>query len=368
MESVMDMARMAFGKDTLTRLSSWLGEGPAETKAAVQDAIPASLVGLADQASTEEGSRALLGRLQRGDYPQLDVGDLDRAASDPETTDRLALSSQGLMAGMFGGKLGSLTDGIARHAGISRGAVSKLLALATPLVMSLIGKQTASQHLDAGGLRRYLGEERNAAAGLLPGPLANLLGPGQTAAAAAVVPHRRGFPWWIVGLLVLLAGIAYALSRIGRRESARAPATVTAPMSPPTETLTTGDVSAFNRVLEGSTPLPQRFVLDLKFTTDSADIEAGSRSLLDDLAGALASHPQAKIRVEGHTDATGAPEVNRQLSQARAEATRSYLGDKGIEASRIETAGFGAERPVASNDTATGRAENRRTELVLIAR
>ena len=106
MESVMDMAQGFLGGDMLSRVSSWLHESPAGTKAAMQDALPVSVLGLANQAQSEEGSRALLGRFQRGDYPHLEADELGRAVTDPETTDRLVQSNRGFTEGMFGGKLG----------------------------------------------------------------------------------------------------------------------------------------------------------------------------------------------------------------------------------------------------------------------
>ena len=137
----------------------------------------------------------------------------------------------------------------------------------------------------------------------------------------------------------------------------------------PTVPLTAGSVSALNRFLDGNAPPPQRFVLqDLRFTTDSAEIEPGSRQVLDDVAGVLAAHPSARVRVEGHTDSTGTIDANRQLSLARADSTKKYLTERGVDASRIDTAGLGSSRPLASNDTPEGRAENRRTELVVTAR
>ena len=117
MESVMDMAQGFFGGDMLGRVSSWLHESPAGTKAAVQDALPVSLLGLANQAQSEEGSRALLGRFQRGDYPHLEAGRArTRRDAIPTTTDRLVQSNRGFTEGMFGGKLGPIVDGMAEHA------------------------------------------------------------------------------------------------------------------------------------------------------------------------------------------------------------------------------------------------------------
>jgi outer membrane protein OmpA-like peptidoglycan-associated protein len=377
MESVMDMAQGFFGSDMLGRVSSWLHESPAGTKAAMQDALPVSLLGLANQASSEEGSRALLGRFQRGDYPHLEADELGRAVSDPDTTDRLVQSNRGFTEGMFGGKLGPIVDGMAEHAGVSKSAISKVLALATPVVLGMIGKRAVSQNLDAGGLRSFLGEQQKMAARVLPASLTRLLVPGGTAAAATLGERRgpaivgpldrpRAFPWWLVGLLAAIAVIVFAWGRRSHHPVPRSQVISEHVVSVP---LTAGSVSALSRFLDGNTALPQRFVLqDLRFTTDSADIDGTSRQVLDDVAGVLQSHPTARILVEGHTDSTGAPDTNRELSLARAESTRKYLGERGIDPSRIETAGFGATRPLASNDTPEGRAINRRTELVVTAR
>jgi outer membrane protein OmpA-like peptidoglycan-associated protein len=380
MESVMDKAQGFFGKDTLGRVSSWLHESPAGTKAAVQDALPVSLLGLANQASTDEGSRALLSRFQRGDYPHLEADELDRAVKDPETTDRLVQTNRGFTEGMFGGKLGPLVDGMAEHAGVSRSAVSKVLGLATPIVLGMIGKRAIAERLDAGGLRRMLGEQQQVASRRLPSSLSRLLVPAGAGAAAGhavrreadvirigAEPRRRPFPWWLIGLLAAIAVVIFGWGRKSRhlREAQRAGMSARAPMPE----ITAGSVSALDAFLEGDAPTPQGFILrDLTFSKDSAEISPMSRPVLDDVASVLATHGNARVRVEGHTDPSGVPAANRQLSQARAEATKRYLISRGVDGSRIEAAGYGADRPIASNDTATGRAQNRRTELVVLSK
>jgi outer membrane protein OmpA-like peptidoglycan-associated protein len=377
MESVMDMAQGFFGGETLSRVSAWLHETPASTRAAVQDALPASLIGLANQASSEEGSRALLGRLQRGDYPHLDPEELKAAVHDHEATDRIVQSNKGFMEGMFGGKLPNVVDGIAEHSGVSRSAMAKVLALVAPVVLGMIGKRAVSQNLDPGGLRNFLGEQGRMAAKALPGSVTKLLVPaGAAAAATSVFAHHRaptaaettrraGFPWWLIGLL---AAIAVAIFAWGRR-SHRQGQDLTAPAVATTPVLTGGDVAPLRAFLDGNMPAPQRFVLqDLRFSPDSADIEAGTRQVLDDVANVLREHPSANIRVEGHTDATGSPEANRILSQSRADVTKRYLVERGVQEGRIQTIGFGADRPLAPNESAEGRAKNRRTELIVVTR
>ncbi|HEU4579173.1 MAG TPA: OmpA family protein [Polyangiaceae bacterium] len=86
---------------------------------------------------------------------------------------------------------------------------------------------------------------------------------------------------------------------------------------------------------------------------------------LDTVVQALAAYPDRPILVEGYTDSQGSEEKNQQLSQRRAEAVREYLQQRGIDPARLRAVGKGEANPVASNDTAEGRANNRRVEIVV---
>jgi OOP family OmpA-OmpF porin len=101
------------------------------------------------------------------------------------------------------------------------------------------------------------------------------------------------------------------------------------------------------------------------FDTAKATIQRRSFKLLDQVAKILIEHPELeKVLIEGHTDSQGKAESNRKLSQRRAEAVRSYLIKKGVAAERLEAKGFGPDRPIADNDTAKGRAANRRVDFI----
>lgn len=114
--------------------------------------------------------------------------------------------------------------------------------------------------------------------------------------------------------------------------------------------------------------LPARFLLDdLRFDVASSDIRGEPRTIAV-VSESLRAHPTARIRVEGHTDSTGDAERNRALSEQRAASVRDAIIASGIETNRIEVAGYGSERPVADEATEDGRAQNRRTEIVLIER
>ena len=73
--------------------------------------------------------------------------------------------------------------------------------------------------------------------------------------------------------------------------------------------------------------------------------------------------PNLKIEISGHTDNTGSASLNDKLSQERAEAVVNYLKSKGVAANRMTAKGYGSSKPIASNATASGRQENRRTEF-----
>jgi outer membrane protein OmpA-like peptidoglycan-associated protein len=104
---------------------------------------------------------------------------------------------------------------------------------------------------------------------------------------------------------------------------------------------------------------------DVLFDTGSANLKPGAREKLAKVAGILLSHRGLKLQVEGHTDSVGSEDYNQRLSENRASSVRTYLVEQGIAANSIGTAGFGETSPVASNDTAAGRQQNRRVELIV---
>lgn len=104
---------------------------------------------------------------------------------------------------------------------------------------------------------------------------------------------------------------------------------------------------------------------DVTFDTGRATIKREYRPLLDDMALILNEYAQTTISVTGHADSTGGAQANYQLSEARARAVSQALQDRGVILSRVNVAGMGESRPVASNDTAEGRQQNRRVEIVL---
>ena len=100
-----------------------------------------------------------------------------------------------------------------------------------------------------------------------------------------------------------------------------------------------------------------KFIL---FNTGKSTFKAGVTEKLDAMVDVMNTNPNANFVIEGHTDSTGSANVNSRISKARAMAVRDYLVKKGIATTRLDAQGFGEGQPIASNDTAEGREQNRR--------
>lgn len=110
-------------------------------------------------------------------------------------------------------------------------------------------------------------------------------------------------------------------------------------------------------------PSPDQLVLRVQFRTDSTALLRRTLPVLDTIARALIAMPDAHWEVQGHTGNVGTPEHNRILAQGRAQAVVDYLVRRGVDRSHLAAVGFGQDRPVVSNSTVEGRAQNRRVQL-----
>jgi outer membrane protein OmpA-like peptidoglycan-associated protein len=106
-------------------------------------------------------------------------------------------------------------------------------------------------------------------------------------------------------------------------------------------------------------------ISDVLFDFNKYTLKPGAREKLAKVSGILLAYPGLKIQVEGHTDAIGSDEYNQKLSQQRADGVREYLVSQGVPAATIAAIGLGKGDPVATNDTAAGRQQNRRVEMVV---
>lgn len=104
---------------------------------------------------------------------------------------------------------------------------------------------------------------------------------------------------------------------------------------------------------------------DVLFTTGMADLKVGATTSLDKLAVFLNQYPDRNAMIEGHTDNAGSEDYNLGLSQRRADSVKSYLMGQGIASTRLAAAGKGESQPLAGNESASGRQQNRRVEIII---
>ena len=198
------------------------------------------------------------------------------------------------------------------------------------------------------------------------------------------IERKKGFNWLPLLLLALvLLGLLFALSRCGQDDEAAAPvptATATAVEAVPAATVVAttpnaatstaaAGTAALGSYLAGAEPTPRTFTFDkLNFDTARSAVRGEDAAEIGQVAATLKQYPNARIRIAGYADARGAAPANIALGKARADAIKNALVAQGIEANRVETVSGGESDPVASNATAGGRFENRRTELVVTAR
>lgn len=123
----------------------------------------------------------------------------------------------------------------------------------------------------------------------------------------------------------------------------------------------------FNRILPTrDTPRGLQVTMaDVLFDFGKFNLRSEAREALAKLSGIVLAHPGLELDIEGHTDSVGTEEFNQRLSEKRAEAVRDYLVQQGLEAGSLRSRGFGKTMPVASNETAAGRQQNRRVEIIV---
>lgn len=125
-----------------------------------------------------------------------------------------------------------------------------------------------------------------------------------------------------------------------------------------------GSSAEVERVGEG---LKVTFDSGILFAVNSSELTPAIKKQLRDFAGTLNEYEDTYILIDGHTDATGSEDYNQKLSERRAQSVDNYLESVGVKRSRLGTRGFGELQPIASNESESGRQQNRRVEVAIWA-
>jgi outer membrane protein OmpA-like peptidoglycan-associated protein len=266
---------------------------------------------------------------------------------------------------------------IADTAGVRPATASTLMSLAAPLVFGGLMKHVSASGLTTTGLPEFLSSHRDEVLRSIPSGLAsrlgvssneNLCGAPAPVARPVVVEERRrsSAALWLFSLAALILGFVFW------KAFHKPPL---ASINLPCGTTLSVEQGSFtynlaNFMLKGppSSDLPKRFVFDhLNFDSSTTQLTPDSGVTVSDLTKIMSCYPNMQVELDGHTDNTGSADANKTLSMDRANVVKELLVQGGIDPARITTAGFGQERPIASNDTEESRAKNRRTELVVTA-
>jgi len=340
----------------MDRIEEYFGATPEMLERAARAAISGLLGGAIERASTEDGATTLLSQLN---HPvAVTPGDMRAAIRQGEP----------IAASLLGPRLAGAADVVRSSSNVSPSAATGVLALAAPMVMSVLGHVHAA---DAGEFGTILAGQRGHV--LAAGP-----------AAVTAVVEDGGFTWRHILPMVLLGTVLVAVPFLYKGCSeAPIPAVPITKAAPPVAEVRPekialpngGEISVLagtinyelSKFLAGADPAPKRFTFDhLNFESNKTVITPESRPTLTDLATILKSYPAVDVSLEGYTDSVGTPAENKKLSLDRASAIKTELQGTGIAAKRITAAGYGEEKPVASNETDEGRAKNRRLELVVL--
>jgi outer membrane protein OmpA-like peptidoglycan-associated protein len=325
----------------------------------------------------------LVDRVTEGRSPLADLGAL--FAGGAATEDGLRAGHDQLRA-MFGDRVDAVVSELASAGGVQNASASSLLGLATPIVLAALASECSARGLDQSGLTRLLAGEQRTIGGLLTPGLNGLVrtadtGPRATRPLATRPPPTEPPAWRMPLLVVALVGMLGAVFLTLWRgfEPERPPAPRPpqdmqkrlARLALPNGAALDVPEGSFHHELarflaDKGVRAPRTFVFEqLSFESGSSALTEESTRTVADLAAILKAFPSAEVRLEGHTDNVGTPDANQRLSLARAESIKAALVADGVDARRLDAQGFGQERPITSNDTAEGRAKNRRTELVV---
>lgn len=389
MGHLLDTLSTTVPADQLDTLARLLGDTPEVTGGALKTSATALLAILATRAAHGgmDEVMALAGPLLADGNP------LDQfAAGLADTSVRATQLEHGhaMASGLLGPLEGQLAGALATETGARAHTIAQILKVAGPIALG-----AATRHLGAlptaDALAELLEKERPALVAALPPRLQALVGTTgaeQTplhgtpveGAAGSARSAGRWVPWLaavVVGIAVL-AGLRNAQSPDKAAGTLPTPASAIITEAPPVlarVTLPDGSVLILPegsaalelaRFLSGAEPAPRAIRFEELGTAPAEGrFDAQGAEAVRAVARVMESWPSARVRIEAHTDSQGEADANLSASATRAEAVKALLAQAGIDSGRMAAEGLGEEQPIATNETAEGRAQNRRTVIVV---
>jgi len=398
--NLLELLKSQFSDDLLGQVSKYLGENSSNVSSALGSGLPSLIGGVIEKSSTTQGASSLMDMISKGGFDGNMLNNVSSLFSGGTSTEGLINSGKSILNSLFGNKLNGVSETVSSLSGMKGSSVTNLLAMAAPILMSLIGKQVKSTGLDASGLTKMLGEQSAFLKGLIPAGLISSLGLGNIFGDAkskineGVEETKSGFGKilpWLIGILIL-GLLTYFLSKgCNKNTTGLSTDTLKNKTQKLNETQTKKPdtlKSMLSKTLPGGVTLNFQpsgveagligFIEDksktvdketwfsfdrLYFETNSAKLSPQSKEQLSNIAAILKAYPNVELKIGGYTDNTGDAKANQKLSQQRAESTMQEIILLGISPNRLKAEGYGQEHPVADNSTEAGRAANRRIDV-----
>ncbi len=387
-ESLFSSLLHSLDKSNISQIASSLGESERGIFRGMESSIASVLGAISSKAEDPNALRSLLDMTPETageiSWPRLIAGLSTPGAS-------WIVKGKNMLASVFGSNSNAVASAISRECAVGEGTSTALLSMAAPMVLRFLGRRVLDEGWTMSSLGHVLQRESTTIRGALPAGVSDLFWPRAASAAASPViaqsvqPERSAAPWLgALGLTALALGAFWLLNHwrtpempVGSAVTGEASRAVTdatdfvkrkAPDSLNLNLPQDGAEYRLLRVIRGDRTGGWLIFDGLTFGPGSATLKPGSSPQLDKIAAILKAYPNTKISIAGFTDNAGSAESNMALSRARAKAVRDALVSRGIPEDHLITQGYGEDHALASNETAVGRAQNRRVSLEVTQR
>jgi outer membrane protein OmpA-like peptidoglycan-associated protein len=419
--NLLTAAKGLITNELVSKASSYLGESESGVTKALGGILPLLVSGIADKVNNNGGANTVSNLALQAHSSDF-VNNLSGFFSNNNGASLLNKGA-GIVSSLFGeNKLQSLAGLISNFAGIKSISATSLLSMATPMVLGLLGKQVATNHLNGSGIASLMADQKKDLAGVIPSGLnlSSVFGDlsekthaaprAQYSANETAVKAGTGLKWILPLLLLALAALAayYLLGKgcnnnataVDGSDSSRsiigevvanvknipgkldsltqdwiydAGKDVTIDLPNNGGKLTVGETSTENKLYQFLMNSNAKLdtvkgnwfeFTNVHFKTGGTQLDSTSMIQLKNMVAIIKSFPTAEFKLGGYTDNTGDSAANVVLSQKRAETVVGQLKKLGTVPSAITGAkGYGPQWPLADNTTPEGRAQNRRVAI-----